>query len=222
MNDVGPEIVVLKGEPGSYKCKSKKPCYLCDRIVEGNSYISNSLGGKSRDIEVRVDCKSKWCIYLATCKKCDVQYVGSSKQTMQDRHHEHRRQMGLTKTKKLGKMVKREAHGLFGTHFSEDECGTENLQIQIIHQLRPLGQKTETKEDMEKRLRETENVFIHELGTFVPSGLNERNEGQQGSQVKSRVSKAQKRKASDNSKDHYNSPTTEDLLSGEKRRRTER
>ena len=67
-------------------------------------------------------CDSDFVIYLATCQKCDGQYIGKSKTIFKVRHSNHKQE------------VKREYGGL-GEHYAGRGCGYQNLRIKIIDQV---------------------------------------------------------------------------------------
>ena len=59
------------------KC-GKTRCKTCKHIVEGDSFCSNTTGKKYnvKSSENVMTCATKNIIYLISCKKCGIQYVG--------------------------------------------------------------------------------------------------------------------------------------------------
>ena len=55
------------------KCGSDR-CKTCVHMVQGDSFISNTTKYKVSPVDM--DCGSKNVIYLITCAKCGIQYVG--------------------------------------------------------------------------------------------------------------------------------------------------
>ena len=109
----------------------------------------------------RLNCKSKFVVYLATCTKpcanqqgiCGRQYTGSTTETMALRHAGHRTEI-KNKTSP------------FGQHFFE--CGIQNLSLQIIDCV---------KEGEQEALEILEGHWQHRLATFKVHGhLNKRDE----------------------------------------------
>ena len=84
---------------GCFKCT--KTCDLCKNyFVESKSFQSCTTGRKHK-IKQKMDCSSTNVIYLATCTKCSLQYVGSTTTSFKIRIRNHKSSM---KTKK--KLVK--------------------------------------------------------------------------------------------------------------------
>ena len=127
-------------------------CELCPRIKEGETFRSN-FTGKTYKIKHNLTCKSKYCVYLITCRKCSKQYTGKSINHMHTRHSGHRREIEDLSTE-------------LGVHFAE--CGLENLQLQIIDCV---------KEGRDMALIQLEGVWQNRLATFrVHNNINIRNE----------------------------------------------
>ena len=96
------------------------------------------------------NCNAEGIIYLITCTKCNVQYVGQTKRKLVDRVNEH-----LYYIKK-----KKEATG---THFSTDNHTNSDMKVQIIEKVMP--------NTVNMRL-ERESMWINKLATKRPHGLN--------------------------------------------------
>ena len=68
---------IVRDESGSQPCGSKI-CQVCDYIKVGQDFTSREgtkfhiRGGKMSN------CNSKVVVYLAKCKTCDIQYIGSA------------------------------------------------------------------------------------------------------------------------------------------------
>ena len=61
------------GVRGCLKCAGCR--VSCQIVKEGDSFTSTNTS-RTYPIKQRLDCKSSFIIYLATCKKCQGQYVG--------------------------------------------------------------------------------------------------------------------------------------------------
>ena len=70
------------------KCGSKR-CLICKHISEGSSFTSN-ITKKKYSPNSDMDCSSRNVIYLISCKKCGVQYIGKTSQTLRSRMNNHR------------------------------------------------------------------------------------------------------------------------------------
>ena len=82
---------------GCFKC-DKNRCNLCRNFfVESKSFLSFQTG-KKYTIHSRLSCDSKNAIYLASCKKCRLQYVGSATTDFRIRFCNHKSAMITNKT----------------------------------------------------------------------------------------------------------------------------
>ena len=61
---------------GCYKCTAK--CDLCRNYLKESNCFTSTSTKRTYPIIQTLNCKSKNVIYLVTCKKCNVQYVGST------------------------------------------------------------------------------------------------------------------------------------------------
>ena len=96
-------------------------------------------------------------VYLFTCKSCSKQYTGSTEDFWPRFNNYRSAHRNFLKRKK----VKQES---FNAHFAEaDHNGEEDWEVRLIDQ-------TDNVEDLRKR----ESFWQHELETFQPNGLNER------------------------------------------------
>ena len=200
-DDEGNDIPPYKGhiQAGSFMCNPaprgkknkqvKNTCKLCPKMHETKHFASAYPKRKDidfmrgHDITFSANCRSTYCIYLVTCKKCGKQYVGSSEQTLQQRHNLHRRQLGIT-PKHKGTSISHdeyqqenfEQEETFENHFfgrdDKDikECGYKNFSIQIIDEM-------PEKEKFRRLLHEKEDYWIVNLYTHRDEsemGLNAR------------------------------------------------
>ena len=78
-------------EQGCFKCNGK--CDLCKiYLIETNFFTSCSTGRYYR-IRQHIYCKSRNVIYLVTCNKCNLQYVGSTSNEFKVRFRNHKSAM---------------------------------------------------------------------------------------------------------------------------------
>ena len=104
-----------------------------------------------------LNCKSKNIIYLITCKKCNIQYVGETTTPMRERVNKHR--ATIKKHEKDLHIVR---------HFSTC-CSIDDLTIQPIEYI---NDEDGDKSGALRRYRE--KYWMNELRTIYPYGLNER------------------------------------------------
>ena len=76
-------------------CCGSRKCKTCNHLVEGNTFTSN-VTGRTYDVSspgMCMNCGTKSVIYLISCKKCGVQYVGETNQTLRCRFNNHRNRL---------------------------------------------------------------------------------------------------------------------------------
>ena len=66
----------LERSVGSFKCNGKH-CQVCINLTESNTF-SSSVDKKEYVINHSFNCNDKCIIYLLTCNKCKMQYVGKT------------------------------------------------------------------------------------------------------------------------------------------------
>ena len=82
---------------GCFKCNRNR-CDLCKNfVVESKSFLSFKTE-KKYTIHSSLSCDSKNVIYLASCKKCRLQYVGSTTTDFRIRFRNHKSAMLTNKT----------------------------------------------------------------------------------------------------------------------------
>ena len=153
-----PKIYSPDNLPGSFKCKSKR-CEVCTFMKETNSFKDISRD-KTLSINVgKLDCNSRFVVYLFQCKTCEKQYVGSSSTKFRTRFNNYK-----SSWKKHTENKKVPQGASFHAHFSQpDHCGQLDWEVTLIDQ--SYGTKA---------LRLKEDYWIDRLNTFSPNGLNER------------------------------------------------
>ena len=161
LNDNLEDVVVT--QPGCYKFahpRRGRPCETCPRILESQTFISSYTKQKYK-MRHTLTCKSTFVIYLITCKVksqdhlrvCGAQYVGCTIEAMHERHSGHRSEIRMKSTP-------------LGRHF--DQCGIENLQLQIIDCVKP-GEK--------EALLIIEGIWMHKLAVFqIHGSINKKDE----------------------------------------------
>ena len=134
--------------PGSYRhnhpARGRK-CETCPRMKEGKTFTS-TFTGRTYKMWNNFTCKSSYVVYLITCSRCLVQYVGMTTNTMMERHRGHRREIQERSTP-------------LGRHFAR--CGIQKLSLQIIAGF---------KHGEEEAVRIGEAQWISRLGTLESQG----------------------------------------------------
>ena len=128
-------------------------CKLCTTLNVSTHFTSTFTGLRYR-MRHHLTCKSRFTVYLITCKLCSKQYTGSSTDPLHVRHQGHRQEI-------------RQEHTELGRHFAR--CGEEHLSIQIIDCV---------NEGEEDALRYLEGIWQNRLATFEQhaGNINVRNE----------------------------------------------
>ena len=136
---------------GCFKCKRTR-CDLCKFLVESNSFLSFQTG-KSYKRRSKLSCDSKNIIFLASCKRCRLQYIGSTKTDFKVRFLNHKSAM-VTKKKTCEVAV----------HFNRTPHDLSDFSLQCIDQVQPT---VNNSCNIEKRL--ITNYSILHLGVHICS-----------------------------------------------------
>ena len=70
-------------------CCNRRRCSHCVSIITGSQFSSHIMG-ETFNIRQVANCKTNNVIYLLTCKKCKLQYVGQTSQPVSKRMNSHR------------------------------------------------------------------------------------------------------------------------------------
>ncbi|KAI8516763.1 corticospinal neuron axon guidance through spinal cord [Branchiostoma belcheri] len=140
---------------GSFPC-GKNRCTNCAYVKKANNFKSHRTG-KCYAIRTHINCQSKNIVYLIQCKKCGVQYVGETKQTLANRLNGHRSAINTKKDTPVS------------AHFNQTHHSVGDLEILGIERLRYTGNEDLTRQ----RRLQRESYWIHQLRTLHPDGLNQ-------------------------------------------------
>src|SRR6218665_4043554 len=80
---------------GAFKCNSPR-CHTCQDITM-TKHFRSTYTRRSYTIKDTLDCKSRNIIYLITCKKCNMQYVGETSRRLSERLCNHKSNIKLKK-----------------------------------------------------------------------------------------------------------------------------
>ena len=143
---------------GTCKCNSNR-CQICNFLSLGRSFHSH-ITKKEFSINYNLDCNSNNVVYLISCKKCNIQYVGSTTTKFRTRFNNHKSRITSHVSLTAGQKKKDD---LIYQHFnSEGHSGLMDMSVQLIDCVRE-----------EKELREKEGFWIYKLKTISPNGLND-------------------------------------------------
>ena len=143
-------------------CGSRR-CQTCTILKTESKFVSSFTNKEHKvlcsDSIAILNCKSKNVIYLLSCKKCRLQYVGETGNALHSRVCGHRTTV-------------RKKEGIRGRHFSKEG---HNFDIQIIEKITP--DQNENDVELRSKREERELFWQKELGTIWPFGLNDRIKG---------------------------------------------
>lgn len=142
----------LEDNIGKSNICGKKRCTHCSNINVGSTFTSHVTGEKYK-LFCNSDCTSKNVIYLVTCKKCQMQYVGQTSQSVSRRMNSHRFDICNFEDPLFSTTV--------ATHFNSQSHSINDFSFMPI----------ETVSNNSDRLCK-ETYWIHKLKTLQPSGLN--------------------------------------------------
>ena len=155
---------ILEPPPQPYKASrcGNRRCEACPAVQEGSTFKSVATD-KTYHIQHNLDCGSKEVIYLITCTRCNLQYVGETSLTIRQRLWKYRNK--IERTEYDDNMTLIEQH--FRPEFEHD--GMADLTIM------PIDQRTEASGDETRGMyirQEREQFWINTLKTKEPHGLN--------------------------------------------------
>ena len=136
-------------------------CKFCELHLNSNISFKSTVTndsfslGKS-DNTIKLACNTKNVVYLLTCAKCSLQYVGMTTQTISNRFDGHR---SAIKNKKVSTALCQ--------HFRKDGHSFSDMKVQIIYHF------SKNDEDAREVLLHVEDFYMKKLATLLPFGLND-------------------------------------------------
>ena len=158
--------------PNFKSCKSKT-CQLAKTFFKPSNSVVSTVTHRmypciNHEDNHLVTCNASNLIYLITCKKCFLQYVGETAQQLNVRFAKHR---DCLKGKINSSQCKR-----LSDHFSTGLCKGAGYTVQIVEKFTGNGRTSRGAIDpgisVVRRKRETE--WMLKLRTVYPYGLNDR------------------------------------------------
>ena len=154
-----------------YKCKSKL-CKLNHNFCAKDKAVSTATKRIYDCVvppgTIYVDCHSSNVIYLITCNKCFLQYVGETAQALNARFNGHR--AGIKNPSKNGFCR------ILSEHFNKGHCKNATYNVQILEKLEGTGRTSRGALDASQtsKRKARELYWILKLRTAYPYGLNDR------------------------------------------------
>ena len=154
-----PRRTIYTDIQGCFKCKGK--CDLCKNFLLESDHFSSTCTSRKYFITQHLHCKCKNVVFLITCNKCNVQYVGSTTNEFKVRFRNHKSAMS---TKKNTCEV--------AIHFNKETHVLSDFVFVIIEQIGNFSDQN----SLDHRLLTREAFWSAQLCTLQPYGLNKRSE----------------------------------------------
>ena len=159
---VGRDVVDQRTHTNNVSCAvcicASKRCKTCTRVSEGSTFRS-SVTHKTYNVvspNPAMDCTTENVIYLITCKRCGIQYVGETSQKVRNRFNNHRNRL-------------RQQNNLYlYQHFTSDGHCEEDISIMPIEEITGTSSVSQRARRLER-----EDYWCRELCTVYPYGLND-------------------------------------------------
>ena len=151
---------------------SKHGCKMCHVLSTTDHFVSTSTHriykSEIPSCVSKIDCNSCNLIYLITCKRCALQYVGETCQKLRERFKAHN--AGILHPEKDNNCR------ILSEHFSKGPCQGATYTVKILEKLDGDGRNSNGEIDPSvtviRRKKETE--WMLRLRTVFPYGLNDR------------------------------------------------
>ena len=133
---------------------------LCPKQVINTSTFQSYQTHQLYTIFRKLNCKSKFIIYLIEYTLCKIQYVGKAETAFNIRLNNHRKDVNNPKSIPADFHFRKPGHS-FNLH----------AKFTLIEQLSNIH--TTDKETLKFRLKRREDFWIQKLETLTPKGLNQ-------------------------------------------------
>ena len=157
-----PQVITQKGNRPNTTCTRLGKCTYCPRIkkVESivSSYTKKTYKCRNLPSKVYLTCELSNLIYLITCKKCGLQYVGETKRPFRNRIYEHTRSIALDQELRSTPVSR---------HFTQNNHSVKDMEFSILHWMG----NSNTPDSTPSR-RSQELYYIWLLPTLAPAGIN--------------------------------------------------
>ena len=133
--------------PGMTRCKG---CPICPYVKQAKK-IRASATSYTAEIADQVNCQTSNIVYCISCKKCNIQYIGESQRSLQDRIAEHRGYIFNSVTSKTT-----------GEHFNLPGHNLSHMEVTVLEKIKNI--------DAQFR-KQREQMWIEKFNTKY-KGLN--------------------------------------------------
>ena len=133
---------------------NRPDCPTCKYHTSTSSRFTSSTFASSHHVLGHMTCRTNNIIYLITCTRCNIQYVGETGRCLSERLTDHRSNIKNNKKTPIA------------IHFSKPEHSViKDLKAIVIEKI------TDTCNSLQKR-KQQEALWQKRLGTCYPYGLN--------------------------------------------------
>jgi hypothetical protein len=156
----------------------------CPYMKGSTGQFKSTVTGKEYQVlgDNMLNCASKNVVYLTSCVKCGVQYIGKTIQVLSKRQNLNRNQ-GKGHIEKYG-VPHVSCRRLIEHFYGGKECNETHIRVQPIEQVtleKGMEEKTmkEKAAEIDLRLGRAECRWMKKMRTVYPYGLNDKMEGKQ-------------------------------------------
>ena len=132
-----------------HKC-GKSNCKICSYVSTGK-VIKATYTNASVQLSKSFDCQTSNIVYIVGCKKCNDQYIGQTKKTLEDRFKQH-----------LGYVANN--INATGTHFNSPGHSRSDMTISVLEKVSRI----------DRNLRETRESTFIEMFNLTYRGMNKK------------------------------------------------
>ena len=136
--------------PGCHQCTNTR-CVVCN-YVDDRRVFTSCTNRKSFPVRGNITCSTSNVVYLATCTRCDLQYVGETSCRLAERINNHLSSIRLHKPTPLS------------LHFNQPDHSLRDIRFQGIEAFHP------GTVDTDRKIKEA--AWQNVLQTAYPLGLN--------------------------------------------------
>ena len=140
-------------------CNRSKSCRYCPLIDKKGPLVSSKTGRKFKPL-TEVNCQSSNLIYVITCKHCNIQYVGQTKNRILTRFQGHFTDIAHDKDTTVAR------------HFNRCPIGDPQLTNGFIIKVASFIHAPPHTRDAKLERDKEERRWMHRLSTITPYGLN--------------------------------------------------
>jgi hypothetical protein len=134
-------------------CKNRD-CLTCKFHSCSNTNFNSSTFGSTHNVIGSMNCRTNNIVYLITCIKCNIQYVGETSRCLAERLTDHRSNIKHNKITPIA------------IHFNTPgHSALRDLKAMAIEKI------SDTENPLKKR-KQQESLWQKRLGTIYPYGLN--------------------------------------------------